>query len=189
MAKNNAHIGESPEQRLKRFQSGPPNEAILTLLNSIDNYFNNEIRATIKDLDFPQTSLLFLGIHAAILTISEAFFDDKTQRGYKLFLESFVDGEADPERFSLIAGDIHLWRNIVAHQWLSNKGHSFGYAYSIQEGWKREDGILYINPKIYCEHYLKAFSLGGKIWEYRSLFSDDELEAIKGRIIEKFVRN
>lgn len=188
MAKNNAHIGETSEKRLKRFQDGSPIESIETLLNSIDNYFNNEIRATIRDLQYPQTSLLFLGIHAAILTISEAFFNDKGASGYKLFLQKYVDGTEDANQFSLIAEDIHDWRNIIAHQWLSNKGHGLSYAYGLDQGWKREDDILHINPRIYCEHYLDAFSGGGKIWRYSSDLTQHELEEIKQRIINKFVK-
>ena len=47
MGKNNAHGGETPEQRLKRFQTNGPIETIETLLNSIDNFFNNEIYAVL----------------------------------------------------------------------------------------------------------------------------------------------
>lgn len=187
--KNNAHLGESQEKRLKRFQDGSPVESIETLLNSIDNYFNNEVRATIADEQYPQTSLMFLGVHAAILTISEAFFNDKSSNGYKLFLENFVDGDDEPSKFSLISEDIHAWRNIVAHQWLSTKGHSLSYAYTLEVGWRKEDDILHINPKIYCEKYLAAFKAGGRIWRYSDMFNAAELEAIKQRIITKFVRN
>ena len=55
---------ETKEARLARFMSGPPEEAIETLLNSIANYFNNEIALT---PDHHQTSLLFLGIFAILL--------------------------------------------------------------------------------------------------------------------------
>lgn len=188
MAHNNSHIGETAKRRLERFENGSPVESIETLLNSIDNYFNNEIRATISDLRQPQTTLLFLGIHASILTISEAFFNDKKFSGYKLFLEKYVDDADSPSGFSLIANDIHTWRNVVAHQWLSTKGHGLAYAYELEQGWKREGDILYINPKMYCEQYLAAFSAGGKIWQYSQHFTKEELEEIKQRIIDKFVK-
>ncbi len=188
MAENNAHLGESVDERLKRFQNGSPIESIETLLNSLDNYFNNEIRATISSSQYPQTSLLFLGIHAAILTISEAFWNDKGLTGYKLFLEKYIDSGQGSEKFSLIAQELHDWRNIVAHQWLSSKGHSISYAYGPDWGWKKEDGILHINPKIYCEQYLSVFKASGKIWNYSKDFAPEELEAIKARIIEKFVK-
>lgn len=188
MAENNAHLGESVEKRLRRFQNGSPIESIETLLNSLDNYFNNEIRATITNIQQPQTSLLFLGVHAAILTISEAFWNDKSVTGYRLFLEKYVDGEQESEKFSSIGQELHDWRNIVAHQWLSSKGHSISYAYGPEWGWKKEDGILHVNPKVYCDQYLGTFKAGGKIWNYSIDFTPEELEAIKTRIINKFVR-
>jgi len=130
-----------------------------------------------------------LGVHAAILTISEVFFNDKTSGGYKLFLEEYVDDEGISDNFSLIADDIHAWRNAIAHQWLSARGHSLAYTYTLEQGWKREDDILYINPKIYCERYLAVFRAGGRIWHYAQHFTGDELEAIKQRIISKFVKD
>lgn len=41
--KNNAHKIESLEYRINRFKNSSPIESISTLLNSIDNFFNNEI--------------------------------------------------------------------------------------------------------------------------------------------------
>lgn len=186
--KNNAHLNESFEKRLARFENGSPVEAIETLLNSIDNFFNNEIRATIGENQNPQTSLMFLGVHACILTISEAFFDDKGMAGYKRFLEEFIDKADDPNKFSLIAHDIHKWRNVVAHQWLSARGHQISYAYELNQGWKKEDNLLHVNPRIYCTQYLEAFMANGKIWNYSRMFTEIELEAIKRRIIDKFIK-
>ena len=159
---NRAH-GESKEARLARFQSNPPVEAIETLLNSIDNHFNNEIRLAPGNF---QTSLLFLGIHAAALTISEVFFNKFGQEGYKLFLERFVDGESEDTKFSNIAELIHDWRNVLAHQWLGSIGHEVGYDYKMTSGWENRDGVTFINPRMYCDHYLNAFSAGGRIWQY-----------------------
>ena len=87
MGENNAHNSESLAQRLSRFQKNGPIETIETLLNSIDNHFNNEIRLTPANF---QTSLLFLGIHAVALTIGEVFFNntgkDRDLKNYKEFL-------------------------------------------------------------------------------------------------------
>ncbi|MDO8560086.1 MAG: hypothetical protein Q7S23_03585 [bacterium] len=180
---NRAH-GESRDERLRRFQDNPPTEAIGTLLNSVANFFNNEIAITPNN---SQTSLLFLGIHAAALTISEVFFDKSGVEGYKLFLEKFVDGDSDDTKFSIIADLIHDWRNVLAHQWLGSVGHKIGYDYVMRLGWEVRDGITYINPKIYCEHYLKPFSSNGKMWDFLSMFSASELEDIKSRIIKKYL--
>lgn len=181
---NNSHK-ETQEKRLARLLSGPPSEAIETLLNSIDNYFNNEIQITPQNY---QTSLLFLGIHASALTISEAFWGNGKHEGYKLFLEYFVDKDTSDKKFSLISEKIHDWRNVLAHQWLGSIGHSIGYNYEMKEGWMlNEDKVLLINPSIYCQQYLNAFSRSGKIWQYDKIFSEAELEEIKQRIVSKFM--
>ena len=186
MAENRAHKGETFEARLKRFQNGSPVEVIETLLNSIANFFNNEIRLT---PDNRQTSLLFLGIHAASLTIGEAFFNQRTElENYKKFLETFVDGPTGDTRFSTIAESIHYWRNILAHQWLGSLGHKIGYDYEMTSGWEKRDDVVFINPKIYCEHYLNAFGSNGKLWDYQGIFTEIELETIKQRLIDKYVR-
>lgn len=182
---NRAHQGETPKQRLLRLQTNPPIEAIETLLNSIDNHFNNEIRVTIADGNY-QTSLLFLGIHAAALTIAEAFWNQGGPAGYKKFVEEYMDGEVPDKQFSRIADLIHKWRNVIAHQWIGSVGHEIGYDYAMSHGWETRDGVTFINPKIYCESYLRAFSAGGKIWDYSSLFSELEMDEIKNRIIQKY---
>lgn len=184
---NRAH-NEPKEQRLKRFQNGPPVEIIETLLNSIDNYFNNEISLTIDERNY-QTSLLFLGIHAVALTISESFFDKKGEEGYRLFLEKFVDGNTEDKKFSKIADEIHNWRNVLAHQWLASSGHKIGYDYKMSLGWEKRNGVTFINPKIYCNQYLSAFRDGNrKIWNYKDFLNDSELENVKNRLINKYLK-
>jgi hypothetical protein len=158
-------------------------------LNSIDNFFNNEIRITPKSY---QTSLLFLGVHAVALTIGEVFFNHqgvgKDLRNYTNFLKTFVDGPTADTQFSIVAGDIHNWRNILAHQWIGSLGHTIEYDYNSHKGWKREAGRLIINPEIYCGVYLQAFATGGKIWQYDSVFNPQQLIHIQNRIVEKYVR-
>ena len=184
---NSAHT-ETKEKRLKRFQDGSPIEILETVTNSIHNYFNNEIALTIKNENY-QTSLLFLGIHAVALTISEGFFNKKGLEGYKLFLEKFVDGKTSDTKFSLIAQSIHDWRNILAHQWIGSIGHSIGYDYSMSNGFEIRDDVIFINPRIYCEHYLKSFGVGGRIYEYDTYLTPEEMEKAKIRLIDKYLKN
>ncbi len=183
--KNNAHRNESKEDRLRRFQNNSYVESIETLLNSIDNFFNNEIQVA---RDNKQTSLLFMGIHAVALIISEAFFSKSGLDGYKLFLETYVDGDEDDKKFSKIATTIHDWRNILAHQWIGSTGHDIGYDYEMDLGWQTRNEVTFINPKIYCEQYLSVFRAGGRMWSYKELFSEEQLEEIKSRIIAKYVK-
>lgn len=182
--KNNSHI-ETKEKRLARLISNPPLEAIETLLNSIANYFNNEIKIT--PISY-QSSLLIIGIHAVALTISEALFNKNGKDGYKEFLTRFLDGNNEDTKFSIIATDLHDWRNILAHQWIGTLGHTIQYDYDMDAGWMKDEDILKINPKIYCDLYLKAFSSGGKIWKYETMLTLQQLEEAKIRIINKYQR-
>lgn len=183
MGQNRTHNSESRDHRLVRLKSQPV-EAIETLLNSIANYFNNEIEITPTHY---QTSLMFLGVHAAALTIGEVFFANGTMlKDYKQFLEAFVDGDTENTKFSLIAEDIHNWRNILAHQWLGSMGHRIEYDYQTTLGWEKKNDILVINPRIYCDSYLKTFSANGKIWKYDSILTPDQLAETHKRIVEKF---
>lgn len=183
--KNNAHINETKDRRLKRLREGSYVESIETLLNSIDNFFNNEIRAASENY---QTSLLFMGIHASALTISEVLFNKSGHDGYKAFLKTYVDGDEMNKQFSLISNTIHNWRNLLAHQWIGSMGHEIGYDYSMNSGWELRENVIFINPRIYCEQYLSAFSAGGKIWNYRNIFNDSRLESVKSRIINKYLK-
>lgn len=175
---------EKQADRIKRLQENDPMEAISTLLNSINNFFNNEI---IFASEHQQTSLLFLGIHAAILTISETLFNKKGFNGYKLFLEKFVDSNTDDTKFSKIAEHLHNWRNTLVHQWLSSAGYAIGCDYNMNFGLQEREGTIFINPKVYCELYIKAFS-GGKIWKYDSYLNKNDSEKAKDRIINKLER-
>lgn len=186
MAENRAHIGETKEKRLKRFQDGPPYEVVATLLNSIANFFNNEISLTVQNNNY-QTALLFLGVHAVALTISEGLFDKTGPDGYKLFLEKFLDGDTPDTKFSLIADSIHNWRNVLAHQWIGSIGHSIGYDYEMPSGWEVRDNVIFINPRIYLEHYLKGFGPSGKIWGWENLISEEEQQQAKERLITKYL--
>lgn len=185
MGENNAHKGESNEKRLKRFQDNYPYEIIATLLNSIGSFFNNEISLTIQN-DNNQTTLLFLGIHAVALTVSEGLFNKSGSKGYKTYLENFVDGDTPDTKFSTIADSIHSWRNVLAHQWIGSLGHSIGYDYQMTMGWEVREGVTFINPRIYVEHYLKGFGPGGKIWNWQNLLSEEKQKQAKERLIKKY---
>jgi hypothetical protein len=188
MGKNNAHLGESKEQRLRRFQDSPPFEIISTLINSIHNFFNNEIAATFADAANPQTSLMLLGVHSVALTVSYGLFNQLGPKGYKLFLEHFVDGKTPDTKFSLVASEIHEWRNVLAHRWLNLAGHDFGYDFEMPLGWRREDDMIFINPKIYLACYLAAFKAGGKIYDIEAILTDDEkLNSAKQRLLSKYI--
>lgn len=187
MSQNNAHLGETREHRLRRFQESHPYETIGTLVNSINSYFNNELRITFDNPKNRQTSLAILGIHSVALTIAFGLFNKGGDQGYKLFLEHFVDGETPDTKFSTIASEIHEWRNVIAHRWLNVAGHDFGYDFDMAEGWRKDGEVTFLNPKIYLDHYLRAFGIGGKIYNYDAILTTDEMwEAAKQRFISKY---
>lgn len=177
---------EDRTKRLKRFQDGSPVEIIETLLNSLDNFFNR------KELDVAASSnlwlLVILGIHAVALTISHGLFNKDGHNGFKLFLEKFMDTDNDGFKFSEISFEIHTYRNIIAHRWLSDFGYDFGMDFDMKKGWEKRDGVIYFNPKLYYEAYKNAFGAGGKIWDYDKLLTEEELEKAKERLLEKYKR-
>ncbi len=188
MSQNNAHLGETREQRLNRFQQNGPIEVIETVIQSTANYFVNELRTVFDNPPNRQTTLMFLGTHAIALTIGYGLFGKNNFENYKLFLENFIDGDREDTTFSLVAPEIHEWRNILAHRWINVAGHSFAYDFDIPEGWKREDEFLIVNPQIYLKQFLETFGAGGRIYRYNKVLTSDEMyEAAKSRFISQYV--
>lgn len=174
---------EDKAKRLKRFQSGDPEEIIETLLNSIDNFYNRQIdQAAASELWL----LVILGIHAVALTISEGVFGKSGLTGFKFFLENFMDEKEEGFKFSEIAEEVHNWRNIIAHQWLSASGYDFGTDTQMVKGWEVRDGITYFNPKVYYQAFQKSFDGGGKIWNWESLLTQKEAQEAKERLLKKY---
>ncbi|OGE81849.1 MAG: hypothetical protein A3E98_03105 [Candidatus Doudnabacteria bacterium RIFCSPHIGHO2_12_FULL_48_11] len=180
--KNRAH--RETEYIISEVLNGPPMFSISLLIYSIDKFFNNELSITAEN---KQTGLLFMGIHAAALTISEALWGLHGQVGYQMFLEKFLDEEQPDREFSKIAKPIHDWRNILAHQFLSSSGHNFDYDYHMEKGYKINNKDLIINPSIYLSCYLRAFK-DNRIMNYASKLNKKEQEKIKQRILGKYLQ-
>ena len=176
---------EDKQKRLKRLSEGKPVEIIDTLLNSMQNFFMGEIgSASENNLLY----LVILGDHAVALTISEGLFGKVGVGGYKLFLEKFVDQAKEGFNFSEIAEDIHNWRNVIAHQWLSSSGYDFGIDLDLNLGWQKRGSITYFNPKLYHEAFNKTFSGGGKIWKYADILDEKQMQEAKERLLEKYIK-
>lgn len=187
MAKNRAH-NESPRKLIEDTINGNPVGAVSLLILSINNFLNNEIVLTVNQ-EPPQTSLLFMGIHSSALTMAELFFGkDRPENGYKKFLQMFIDGDTKDKQFSLIAGELHAWRNILVHGWLSSRGHNIEYDYEMEKGYERSEDTLYINPKVYLALYLKAFTKNGRIWQYIGTMSKKALLDAQNTIKQKYIR-
>jgi len=98
----------------------------------------------------------------------------------------------DGFRFSEIADEINNWRNILAHQYISKLGHSFGYDYNIQVGYKIDDTVIILNPSILFEQFKCGFENGNKtkrhIWDYKQLLTQDQMNEAKIKFIQKFTK-
>src|SRR3989338_7301474 len=179
---------ETFSQRLQRFQNNSPVEFIETILNSIHNCRIPKLEIASKN---QLSELLILGIHTSIETISENIFLQKGIDGFKFYLENFVDAEKDGFRFSEIAVELNDWRNIIAHQYISKLGHSFGYDYTISTGYRVENGTIILNPKIFFDQFQSAFLANGsktkrKIWDYEKNIASDKIEEAKTKFLAKF---
>jgi hypothetical protein len=176
---------ETQEKRLNRLQSGSPREALLTLINSQGNWFvDRELKPA---MERGSHNLLILGIHTIAETWAEILFPARNSLdSFRRYLEHFVDGDDPDKKFSEIAVEINRWRNILAHQWLSSFGHVFGVDLEMSEGWKREGEILYFNPLVYFQCFIENFDRSLTIIE--EMFTEEEREEIKRRIIERYLR-
>lgn len=174
---------EDKQKRLARLSNGSPVEIIETLLNSMHNFFMGEINQASAD---GLIYLVILGDHAMALTIAEGLFGKAGPTGYKLFLEKFIDQDKEGFNFSEISQDIHNWRNVIAHQWLSASGYDLGIDLDMKLGWQVREGITYFNPKLYHEAFNNAFAGGGKIWQYKKILTEEEMEKAKVRLLKKY---
>src|SRR3954469_8882645 len=107
MSQNNAHLGETLEQRLKRFQDGHPIEVIETVIQSMASFFVNELRSVFDNSANRQTTLMFLGTHSISLTLAYGLFGKDGEVGYNLFLKHFIDGDKPDTIFSTVSSEIH----------------------------------------------------------------------------------
>lgn len=181
-------MAETFQQRLQRFKNNSPIEFIETILNSIHNFYIPELQMAAEN---KQSNLLILGLHSIIETISENVFLKKGVEGFKFYLENFVDIDENGGRFSEIADELNDWRNIVAHQYISKLGHSFGYDYTISTGYQVENGTIILNPKIFFDQFKSAFLASGgktkrKIWDYEENIASDKMEEAKTKFLAKF---
>lgn len=176
---------ETYKERLKRLNDGVPNEAILTLTNSIKNFFiNTELEVACHKRLW---SLLIIGIYAVIETITDVVYgSSKDIKNIKKYHVLFVDDNCSNCNFSRIANEVNGWRNALLHQWIHKKGHYLNLDPLQKEGWKRERGILTINPKKYYECFVRAFGQHGKIYRIDEIFTDQQMLAVKDRILRKY---
>lgn len=175
---------EPYETRLARLREGSPTEAILSLVNSQGIYLI-DIELTVA-AQHGLSTLLILGIHSIAKTWIDLLYpEQRAVDGFREYLRNFVDGEEPDKKFSEIASEINRMRNIIAHQWFSQFGYTFGRNLEMSEGWKREGEAIYINPIVYFQCFKVKFGMTAAI--IKELFSEEQREQIKQRIIDGLI--
>ena len=154
-------------------------------INSIDNHFNTQITAAAQHHCW---DLAILGIHAAILTITDGIAPGKPVEQYRWFLEKFVDEDREGSDFSVVADTIHTWRTTLAHHWLHGKNYGMVFDFTMENGWEQRAEIIAFNPKHYYEAYDRAFHPFMPLWSYVDDLSPQEQEKVKQRYSKKFMK-
>lgn len=176
---------EDRSGRLARLSKGEPIEIIETLLNSMDNFFNNQIDQ-VADLEL--WYLVIMGDHAVALTIASGLFGLEGEPGFHKYLEEFVDQDKEGYDFSSISKKIHNWRNVIAHRWLSDSAYEIGEDNVMEKGWEDRKGVTYLNLKLFHEAFKASFSRDGKIWNYGNIMTKAEMEEAKQRLLKQYIK-
>jgi hypothetical protein len=158
---------ETFEKRLRRYTV----EDDLGIFGWLTVYLHNSYMSELwKASDHRLYHCVYLISHAVMQTIAEKMFGKSGRDATMFYLENFVDGADADKKFSLISDDIHDLRNILAHQGYSGLQHRVEYfADDIPEGWKRDAGVVLINPRVYAGQFEEAFAQGAHVRMYRQL--------------------
>lgn len=177
---------ETLDGRYKRLSEGTPVEMIDSLLMSLDNYLNTELKRAAQAECW---DLVLIGAHSACSIIGFGLFGGTALGAYKQFLKKFVDCAGAGNDYSSVAADLHGWRNVLAHRWFSKKGYEFGYDLVQAEGWRRIDGVLLLNPRAYFESFESAFDAGKPIWDWQRILNPNQQEEAKQRLLKEYLRD
>ena len=176
---------ETFEDRLRRFLFGAVREIPLTLLSSIANFFLPQIQEAGKQrLEYP----VLLSTHAIIQIVAEQIFGQHGPPGTEFYLRQFVDTATPNRTYSAIYTDIHAFRNVIAHRWMSGGGHLLAIDYTISGGFEKRGPHLHFNPAIFLEDFSAGFDPGGRIWGYQKLTTDDDLLIRKYEFIADWLK-
>jgi len=183
---------QSYEERLASFEEQSPQMLINRFLDSIHSYF--VLRELNRASECGVWYLLLMGIHACILTINEKVFGfekKEGKNGFKVYLEKFVDGEQGSLCFSRYSDDIYERRNVLAHQWFGEIGHRFAFDGTIEDGIRKENDAIILNPAKYYSHFESSFRLSGylgkqSIRNYTDNLPEEKMRQAKDRMIRSF---
>lgn len=164
---------EKFKERLNRFLNGSTYEVFFTILNSISNFTLLELREATK---VGLYHLALLGTHSVMQTIGEQIYGKKGLDATTFYLINFVDGNTGDTQFSRIAKELHVYRNINAHQWSSRFNHEVGLDTTEDRGWWRDDQGLHINPVVFMRCFTDGFEAHGPM--LKTFLQRNELMAL-----------
>lgn len=146
---------ETFKERLKRYTDRDALDTFGWLRMLIQNHHVPELRSAAEQKLY---QCVYLMAHAIMQTVSETMFDKSGFDGTDFFLRTFVDPTGQGPQFALIASEIHEVRNLIAHRAYSGLQHTVEYfADDITEAWKKDGGVLLINPAIYSSRIEQVF--------------------------------
>jgi hypothetical protein len=127
---------ETFQQRLKRYTDQNDLEIFGWLTMFLQNAYLRELRLAKENKLY---HCVYLIAHALMQMVSENMFGFNGKDGTKFYLESFIDGDTQDKKFSLITDELHDARNVIAHQGYSSLQHGVEYFNDeITEGWNKE---------------------------------------------------
>jgi len=147
--------------RLRRWLDGEPDEIFGWMTIWAENVLAPQIRA-LREPRFEEA--LFLTTHSFVQAFMDAVYEIRGPQATELYQKRFVDGRRKQDKFSLISGQIHRMRNVIAHQIYSAETHDIGYDYGLETGWAQVGGSLRLNPSIYADRFVEGLEQRVHLW-------------------------
>jgi hypothetical protein len=108
-------------------------------------------------------------------TVGEYIFGMSGSSATKFYLEHFVDGDTQDQRFSEIHELLHEMRNVLAHRWMSARSYEFALDYREEKGWWRGPDGIHINPSVFFRAFKSRFPDTAPERDYRKFVSERDL--------------
>jgi hypothetical protein len=120
-------------------------------------------------------------------TIGEYIFGMSGESATKFYLEHFVDGDKQDERFSEIHELLHEMRNVLAHRWMSSRNHEYALDYREEKGWWRGPDGIHINPSVFFGAFKSRFPDTAPERDYRMFVSERDLRIRRCKFVADWI--
>jgi len=184
MAANHIDQMETFKERLKRYTDRDALDTFGWMKMLIQNHHVPELRSAREQKLY---QCVYLMTHAIIQTVSENMFNKVGLDGTVFFLQTFVDPTTHGAKFSEVASEVHDVRNLIAHRAYSGLQHSVEYfADDIDEKWRKDGGVLFINPALYSIQIEDVFRTSSIYAAFQNLSEKQRLQR-KYKFIRKWL--